>query len=748
MTKVRKIGLRDFVTYMQKEWVVVGKSKKHVQIIRRQVGEGTKIKVRKSKVKIADQTWRTTLKSGDPIQYFLSGCWVPARVLKKTRDQVDLQPSLSNYTITDNVHSSKIDKMNHDFPMWEATHVCEVIYNGMIRLQRAPGLLYPWEYTDTAVEIPSSERVYVRQVTYDRFDTKSYPCSMFNTLDTEQIAWDLFQNRPDNIPEQLYMLISQYITHRGSKYNICTNSSVESYASFALEHGDEDRLRELLSVGRYHKLYKRVEWLIAKRYYEPVFDLNITYEDGKVVVDIFKTGFNDTSISGIRNLFQQLSTPFSYSPEKYEVHSTPEMSYILSRMLGMEESCVQNIHFRSMGDHIVSKYEGFLPKIRLSYGGVVYVYGLRVVQLVTELMSLSPWKTLVITDPSNMGMWKDQSQYFGRRKEDDLLVVTTKNTYIRNFCDLNRFDRIICLCHISPFTVFDKQLRAAKAKIRWTIAKNMCDLENAWEVHGFPYRDERGEIVLTKKDQQDMGVVFPTITKSLISCDGSPLNHIYENTKNMNYIKREELITQFMLHPSLVPEHLTGEKLNMYEGTVGAIAKRLDIKEEQIQEHASDKCAVCLETMDDPTVTSCGHVFCAECTRQLQDRGINCPMCRSRVNGFMRISDKNTPGKIIMHKGFCYRVSCEQKWGSKMDILRKHPDASIVSKFANTVSRLKKELPNEDIFTLVAAMRGRIPVSNKVILVEYSAGYFPETMFDYAYGRDMEVTILNYTTSL
>ena len=748
MTKVRRIALRDYVTYMNKEWVVVGRSKKHVQLIRRQVGEGTKIKVRKSKVKLADQSWRKHLKYGDPIQYFLSGYWVPARVIVKRQDSLDIQPSFSNYTIVVKPDSSRIAKMDHDYPLWEATEVCEVIYNGRLRLQRAPGLLYPWEYADTAVEIPSAERTYVRTVKYDRFDTLSYPCSMFNTLDTEQIAFDLFQNRPPNMPDQLHMLISQYITHRGAKYEICLSGSVDLFASYALEYGDEDRLRELLSVGENHKLYKKVEWLIAQRYYEPVFDLNIAYEDGKVVVDIFKTSFNNTSISGIRALFQQLSTPFTYKPETYEVNSTPEMSYILSKMLGMEESCVQNIHFRRMGEHIVSKYEGFLSKIRLSYGGVICVYGLRVVQLVSELMSLSPWKTLVITSPNSMSMWKDHSQYFARRKDDDLLVVTTKNTYIRNFARLNAYDRIICTCKITPYTEFDRCLRSAKAKIRWTIARDVQQLENAWELHGFPYRDEKGEIVLSKKDQEDMGVVFPTIKTSLITCDGSPITHLYENTKNMSYAKREQLITQYMLHPSLVPEHLTGEKLSMYEGTVDAIAKTLNVKEEQIQEHADDKCAVCLDTMDQPTVTSCGHVFCAECTQQLQMRHVNCPMCRSKVQGFMKISDKNTPGKIVMHKGFCYRVSYDQKWGSKMDILRKHPNATIISTYANTVSKLKKELPNKDVFTLISAMRGRIPVSNKVILVEYAACSVPKTMFDYAYGRDLDVTILNYTTSL
>ena len=123
-------------------------------------------------------------------------------------------------------------------------------------------------------------------------------------------------------------------------------------------------------------------------------------------------------------------------------------------------------------------------------------------------------------------------------------------------------------------------------------------------------------------------------------------------------------------------------------------------------------------------------------------------MCRSTVKGFMRISDKNTHGKIVMHNGFCYRVSCEHKWGSKMDILRKHPDATIISKYANTVRKLKKELPNKDVFTFLSAIQGRIPVSNKVIMVEFTPCSVPKAMFDYAYGKNLDITILNYTTSL
>ena len=45
------------------------------------------------------------------------------------------------------------------------------------------------------------------------------------------------------------------------------------------------------------------------------------------------------------------------------------------------------------------------------------------------------------------------------------------------------------------------------------------------------------------------------------------------------------------------------------------------------------KCTLCLEPFKDPSVTTCGHVFCWECVHDWVREKAECPLCRQRVMG-------------------------------------------------------------------------------------------------------------------
>ena len=71
-------------------------------------------------------------------------------------------------------------------------------------------------------------------------------------------------------------------------------------------------------------------------------------------------------------------------------------------------------------------------------------------------------------------------------------------------------------------------------------------------------------------------------------------------------------------------------------------------------------------------------VFCTTCMQELHKRQISCPMCRSKITSFLKLSDKDTKGKIQVHEGVPYRISDNEIWGKKIDFLKKHEDATIV----------------------------------------------------------------------
>jgi hypothetical protein len=52
------------------------------------------------------------------------------------------------------------------------------------------------------------------------------------------------------------------------------------------------------------------------------------------------------------------------------------------------------------------------------------------------------------------------------------------------------------------------------------------------------------------------------------------------------------------------------------------------------QPKKTPKCAICLDEIEKPTATKCGHVYCEECIRELiraQKTKSRCPQCRKKV---------------------------------------------------------------------------------------------------------------------
>lgn len=76
-------------------------------------------------------------------------------------------------------------------------------------------------------------------------------------------------------------------------------------------------------------------------------------------------------------------------------------------------------------------------------------------------------------------------------------------------------------------------------------------------------------------------------------------------------------------HPSTIP-------------LLPATAARYDLEEEPsavawIPEGQQRKCTLCLEVFKDPSVTTCGHVFCWTCVRDWVREKPECPLCRQEV---------------------------------------------------------------------------------------------------------------------
>ena len=243
---------------------------------------------------------------------------------------------------------------------------------------------------------------------------------------------------------------------------------------------------------------------------------------------------------------------------------------------------------------------------------------------------------------------------------------------------------------------------------------------------------------------EQMGVLFPimSVQKIVCDCDHTSYKQIFKNTFWMRNRKTDEYLSKFLLHPSLVPVHIRGQRLDVCEGTIDVIAKRFQIKEELLKNRAAETCSVCLEDITSPSVTSCGHVFCEVCVKELDSRNINCAMCRAKFSGYMKISDTNTPGIIEMHNGSCYRIPEKETWGLKYRVLKKHTDATFVTKFSTVKSKLKQIFKKTNIITVKALQHGITVNTSKVILIEPGIKL---NYFDKAWSQDLEIIQLSYT---
>ena len=744
MTKKRKIRRGDFVKYAGNEWIVKNKAHKKYELVRRQVMLGHTIWVPKKKLKLADQTWRSQLESGDPIRLFIGGVWTTASVYRREGNVLCIQPTFTHFTLRLQETSGKIAKCpSHNIPLWTEEQVTHVFHDENLRVERGEGLLFPWEY-GKGIPVLGPQRKFLTKIKIPLYDTISYSLEMYKHLSTDEILWDVMSH-PQYHPRLFKDIATQYCSERQPLYPILPQSSLEYYLDQALAHNDHRRVSELLSVGNKLGLFSTNEWAVQHHLSCPYIDVDISVST-HLEIDIFWSGVHmDRMTNTISTLLQMLSEPIGYSPKLIEVDHSPEMQYALSRMLGMESEPLQALHLRTVNNFYLTLHDGFCKPTFNKFGGVLNIYGMDYRSLITNLFMRHPLKTLVIVERDTIQMWSSFSIWYGSSRENGDIIVTTRNTFIRCWTAFSNIQRLVCFSLPSPNTVYEQTLRTFACKIRWAV----CTEENedrAWVLlQERPHPKAR--VRLTRHEMESFGVLFPIMSKQRVvcKCEHRSYRQIIMNTFMMSRSKRSSYVAKFLLHPELVPAHIRGEKLLSFEATLDKIADKIKLNKKVLEDRTKEKCSVCLETITCPTVTSCGHVFCEQCARELDTRNINCPMCRSSINGYIKVSDKNTPGKIQMYRGDSYRIPESETWGRKFYFLKRHPEATFITKYAAVKRKLRKHFPHTHIITEKALKNGMRVSTDKVIMID--AGINTRWL-DYAWGRNFEIIEIIYKINI
>ena len=147
-------------------------------------------------------------------------------------------------------------------------------------------------------------------------------------------------------------------------------------------------------------------------------------------------------------------------------------------------------------------------------------------------------------------MWKGFSLWHGSKREDDLVVVTTRSTLLRSWTSLHGFKRLICVAIPSAGTVYSEVVSNMPCKVRWAF----CNANHgAFNVLGLPWND-RAFIRLGRTTMEEMGVLFPIKTVQKIICKTKhDSKYVIRNIAPLPFNKRKEMLSKFMLNPMLVP---------------------------------------------------------------------------------------------------------------------------------------------------------------------------------------------------
>ena len=72
--------------------------------------------------------------------------------------------------------------------------------------------------------------------------------------------------------------------------------------------------------------------------------------------------------------------------------------------------------------------------------------------------------------------------------------------------------------------------------------------------------------------------------------------------------------------------------------------KNLTNDKDKIEEE--QECPICLDTITDPTILPCGHVFCYNCIKEMSNIKKECPMCKQKIkNDLIKVSTKKEANK-------------------------------------------------------------------------------------------------------
>ena len=131
-----------------------------------------------------------------------------------------------------------------------------------------------------------------------------------------------------------------------------------------------------------------------------------------------------------------------------------------------------------------------------------------------------------------------------------------------------------------------------------------------------------------------------------------------------------------------------------------------------------DTCSICFDTLEDPTLTPCGHLFCNECLHMCLKAKPSCPMCKADLKGKKLLSVNSKTVKQEDKKKNPLLEKYGSKLGKLISVIRhltNNDDNRIIvfSQWDNMLNLLSKTLSENGVGNSI--VKGNVWTRNSAI---------------------------------
>ena len=484
--------------------------------------------------------------------------------------------------------------------------------------------------------------------------------------------------------------------------------NLNGWVSDAVEVEDMVYANELIGASHLIHRYRMAQWFEWMYYAVPY----LSFEFHPSKVDVYWTGamlLPELVRSAVSPFLLPhcvripKAAPLALPPyTKAPVALLPQQKDLLTKMERLEERHVSKLLCRQVSGLLFSEYVGFVDSVEEVAGGVLCSpHGHGKTWMALELCRRRPMRTLIVVPSPLLYHWLEAAQLFGLsvslfhgsdRCTGDLTLTTT-HTINRHAVGL--FDRIMLdeghLVKQGSTTM--RTLCAMPATCLWYISATPEKSSYCTFLRMYPYapgsRDYRTHATFASiRVRGSLKLCAPE--KVSVKCE---LPNCYGLLGGRLLAKggSRVLLDVLRYDPSLLPPQHLYERVLVSQSTLPEIAKKYSVKQSILEDQHD--CAVCLSPFTRPTVTNCGHIFCYDCSEQLQLHSSDCPLCRTKITDNTEIS--SSPVDVLTIKGKHYVPSTlDLRRGNLLELLRGMLSACVVycTRSAEMARHLGKEL--------------------------------------------------------